>query len=204
MYKKRKTDKQHLVLQFNTVKNYSGAVKIQDTKAIILEEGFWFEFTIQPTPLSREYRVLLIYINGYAPSAYILGPNIVGIADQRDVPHLYSQSKQKLCLTYPSYNEWRKWMPIADTYIPWIALWLFYYEEWVYSNEWKGGGRHPGDEAEYGEEPPTSNEEKPRSTKQRKIDALKAKEEQRVKYKKEKIYKKRKEVFLSTIEKEAA
>jgi hypothetical protein len=28
--------------------------------------------------------------------------------------------------------------------VPWTALWLFYFEEWLVSNEWKGGGEHPG------------------------------------------------------------
>jgi hypothetical protein len=24
-------------------------------------------------------------------------------------------------------------------------LWLFYFEEWLWSDDWKGGGMHPGD-----------------------------------------------------------
>ncbi|MEZ5659385.1 MAG: hypothetical protein R3E83_12920 [Burkholderiaceae bacterium] len=32
---------------------------------------------------------------------------------------------------------------IADTIVPWTYEWLFYFEEWLVSDEWKGGGRHP-------------------------------------------------------------
>jgi hypothetical protein len=27
--------------------------------------------------------------------------------------------------------------------LPWAAIWLFYFEEWLASGEWKGGGEHP-------------------------------------------------------------
>ena len=27
--------------------------------------------------------------------------------------------------------------------MPWAALWLFYFEEWLGSDDWKGGGEHP-------------------------------------------------------------
>ncbi len=36
-------------------------------------------------------------------------------------------------------------MRLDQTIVPWTALWLFYFEEWLESNEWKGGGEHPGD-----------------------------------------------------------
>ena len=35
-------------------------------------------------------------------------------------------------------------MRIDQTIVPWTALWLFYFEEWLFSDEWKGGGEHPG------------------------------------------------------------
>ena len=30
-----------------------------------------------------------------------------------------------------------------QTVVPWTSLWLFYFEDWLASNEWKGGGEHP-------------------------------------------------------------
>ena len=34
-------------------------------------------------------------------------------------------------------------MSISGTIVPWTILWLFYFEEWLMSDEWKGGGVHP-------------------------------------------------------------
>ena len=34
-------------------------------------------------------------------------------------------------------------MPLDETVVPWAALWLFYFEEWLVSDKWKGGGAHP-------------------------------------------------------------
>lgn len=34
-------------------------------------------------------------------------------------------------------------MLIADTYIPWAIEWLYYYEIWLVTGEWCGGGIHP-------------------------------------------------------------
>lgn len=33
---------------------------------------------------------------------------------------------------------------MAPQLIPWIATWFYYFEEWLVSDEWKGGGVHPG------------------------------------------------------------
>lgn len=36
-------------------------------------------------------------------------------------------------------------MKLSDTYIAWTAEWLGYFEDWLATGEWAGGGRHPGD-----------------------------------------------------------
>jgi hypothetical protein len=37
-------------------------------------------------------------------------------------------------------------MRIDDTIVPWVYLWLAYFEEWLWSDDWKGGGEHPATE----------------------------------------------------------
>jgi hypothetical protein len=32
---------------------------------------------------------------------------------------------------------------LDQTVVPWASLWLFYFEEWLASDVWKGGGIHP-------------------------------------------------------------
>lgn len=201
MYKKRMTDAEHLFGQFYAANHYNGAVDIKNVKSAMLKKGLWFEFSIKPTPLSREYRVVIIYLIGMQPYVYVVDPNIAVIADNKRLPHVYSQENQQLCLTYPSYNEWKRGMLIADTYIPWIAMWLYFYEEWLLSNDWKGGGRHPGDEKEY--ESDTVNitlvkPSKPKKKRKSDIDFGKAQN------KADKIYLNRKKVFLSKEEGEVA
>jgi hypothetical protein len=34
-------------------------------------------------------------------------------------------------------------MFIDKTIVPWCYLWLFYFEDWLATGEWKGGGIHP-------------------------------------------------------------
>jgi len=55
------------------------------------------------------------------------------------LPHVYS--KNEWYLFSPENKEWTTGKFIAI--IPWISLWLFYYEGWLYNREWEGGGRHP-------------------------------------------------------------
>src|SRR5262249_40078419 len=63
------------------------------------------------------------------------------------VPHIYAlgcpPAYPRLCLYDPTNDEWTPASPIAATIIPWTIDWLYYYEEWVRTGEWKGGGRHP-------------------------------------------------------------
>jgi len=54
------------------------------------------------------------------------------------VPHTYIGDC--LCLYYPDYDEWTSAMYIAETIVPWISLWLMYYEAWLATGEWLGGG----------------------------------------------------------------
>ncbi len=41
-------------------------------------------------------------------------------------------------------------MTLADTILPWASLWLFYYEVWLATGEWVGGGEHPGEREDPG------------------------------------------------------
>ncbi len=62
------------------------------------------------------------------------------------IPHLYDPKRFRLCLHYPHSNDYSSKEEIGQQYIPWITHWLYYFEEWLYSAEWKGGGVEPGDE----------------------------------------------------------
>ena len=102
-----------------------------------------WRYQTSPTPLSREYSVRIEYRHGGMPDVFIDEPDLTILADGRKLPHVYKQKPTKLCLYLPRTGEWRSFMRIDQTVVPWAALWLFYFEEWLASNAWKGGGEHP-------------------------------------------------------------
>lgn len=107
------------------------------------KDYFYWEFDVKPTTFSRVYKVLLIWdFTQNAPAVYILNREVHEVSKTKTIPHLYSKEKVQLCLYYPSYKEFSNSMSLCETIIPWTYLWLSYYEEWLYSDDWKGGGVH--------------------------------------------------------------
>lgn len=102
-----------------------------------------WEFDAQPTPLSRIYRLRITYRQDDTPQVFVVDPDLIVLAGDRSLPHVYRQKPTRLCLYLPGAAEWLPTMRIADTIVPWAILWLFYFEEWLLSSDWKGGGAHP-------------------------------------------------------------
>ena len=96
---------------------------------------------LKPTENSIEYTVKLYAKQGSKNvKLFVVKPQIKCYTNGKKVPHLYCDGS--LCLHYPSYNEWSYGDSWAATLIPWASLWLFYYEIWVETNQWLGGGIH--------------------------------------------------------------
>ena len=104
-----------------------------------------WRFVTSPTAFSRRYRVRIEYRQGAVPSVFVEEPDLVDLAGGRRLPHVYTQKPPRLCLYLPGEGQWTSAMRLDQTVVPWSILWLFYFEEWLVSNEWKGGGVHPGD-----------------------------------------------------------
>lgn len=127
--------------QYNSIKNCPLS---SNGNGSFTRDCFYWEFTAQPTPLSKTYLVLLIFhIDKHSPDVFILDQDVWDISKKKSIPHLYDSKKIKLCLYYPAYKDWDQTMPLNTTFVPWTYLWLYYYEEWLFSSEWKGGGEHP-------------------------------------------------------------
>ncbi|MGI8423715.1 MAG: hypothetical protein ACR2NO_06330 [Chloroflexota bacterium] len=107
------------------------------------EKGQRAEWTgrLRPTALSQTYVVRIAYQRWDTPRVYVLSPRLEQRPDGRLVPHRYSKSRP--CLYLPSANEWDSDRYIADTIIPWTSLWLYFYEVWLATGDWLGGGEHP-------------------------------------------------------------
>jgi hypothetical protein len=103
---------------------------------------YWWT-SIRPSPLSRAYKIRIVFQPCHSLEICVLSPPLKSLVNARRIPHLYDQKKEKLCLYLPGTRELDFTLPLSQQLLPWAALWFFYFEEWLESNEWKGGGAHP-------------------------------------------------------------
>jgi len=97
--------------------------------------------TIRPTARSAWYTFVLKYSSSDNPKVTIVSPELQKNEKGDDIPHLYPAGH--LCLYHPDYQEFTRAHFLCDTIIPWISLWLYYYELWHVTGDWLGGGEHP-------------------------------------------------------------
>jgi len=100
---------------------------------------------LQPTPMSPVYSVTIDYEKGKWPNTKVVTPKLI-VPEGGSLPHVYNAEEQRLCLFSPLGDrpDWDSSRSIAMTIIPWASEWLFYYEIWLATGEWIGGGIHPG------------------------------------------------------------
>jgi hypothetical protein len=104
---------------------------------------FSWIYETSPSTLSRVYRIRIKMDQELWPDVFVDDPDLDALAgDGRDLPHIY-HDPTRLCLHLPGTREWQPWMRLDLTIVPWTSLWLFYFEDWLASGEWKGGGVHP-------------------------------------------------------------
>ena len=65
--------------------------------------------------------------------------------EDKDFPHIYDKNvemkKVQIYLYMNSVFNSSKYL--SNTIIPWAIEWLYYYELWLTTGKWLGGGRHP-------------------------------------------------------------
>ncbi|MFS6537789.1 hypothetical protein V6D52_10880 [Idiomarina loihiensis] len=122
-----------------------GTVVITDNDKTVRWEG-----TLQPTPFSREYRVVIKYTLSHPPVCVVKEPDLLALAGGREIPHIYQNQTgikgTQLCLYLPAVkqknkvSEWQPTMFVANTILPWASMWLLYFEFWLFNGKWDGGG----------------------------------------------------------------
>ncbi|MGS4884955.1 hypothetical protein [Roseibium sp. MB-4] len=127
---------QHMFLSANPIVVGHGQLK---------HTALVWDITVKPTPLSRAYSVSLKYKPNGTPEVFVIDPDIQLLAGDRNIPHVYNDPL-RLCLYLPGSGQWHPSKRIDETIVPWTFAWLYYFEEWLVSDEWKGGGVHPSDE----------------------------------------------------------
>ena len=118
---------------------YKGADCVIDKKK---NQLFW-SGKIKPSALSKEYTVFLSYRFDKSPKVWIIGDELEKL-DDANFPHKFDINPKnkmvQICLY--RYSEFNSSKLIANTIIPWTVEWLYYYELWLATGEWLGGGEH--------------------------------------------------------------
>lgn len=94
---------------------------------------------LRPTLTSDIYTVELLYRVPNRPKIKILAPPLRIAPTQKKLPHVFGGDE--LCLYLE--GEWRPELPISDYMIGWVSEWLAFYEDWVVTGVWMGGGHEP-------------------------------------------------------------
>lgn len=96
---------------------------------------------VLPAPYCDEYEIMIDYRTDTnlrpRPVVSVLHP-LLQKRGEKGCPHRYGD--QQPCLYHPPSNEWNPSMPLAHTIVPWTSRWLYYYEIWLATGEWHGGG----------------------------------------------------------------
>lgn len=112
----------------------------------IIKGKLWWLGKIKPSPLSKEYTVLMTYKMWEVPQVWVVG-NELECLDSCDFPHYYEIKEKdemvRICLY--RYDEFSPYKVLSKTIVPWIVEWLYFYEIWLATGEWCGGGQHPCD-----------------------------------------------------------
>jgi hypothetical protein len=123
-----------------------------------IDQSATWEGTLAPDKREHlvrvRYRVPMVLENisltDAQPRVQVIGPKLERHWDyeQGPIPHVYKSeidpSLPYLCLFSPSLREWGLDDLIADTTIFWANEWLYFYEGWLITKKWRGGGRHVG------------------------------------------------------------
>jgi hypothetical protein len=95
---------------------------------------------ITPTSLSNTYSVKIVYRWNTDPDVFVIDQRLRLAKGKVKLPHVYSTSKQHLCLYYRKGREWNSQMLLTKTIVPWASEWLQFYELWLPKGVWYGGG----------------------------------------------------------------
>lgn len=101
---------------------------------------------IKPTELSRTYKIKVICHGFKGRPRVVLYGNEIPKISCNSFPHHFKIDRKsnevELCLHMPYEFDYRyNW--IADTIIPWAQEWLYFFEIWLATGEWCGGGHTP-------------------------------------------------------------
>jgi hypothetical protein len=138
MAPKLKNNKSELTL----VKQTFGMTKYPQLLALVTRQrqvvwtGPW-----RPSDTSATYNLRITYKLGCRPKIEVTSPTLALADGQDHLPHTYADGQKDICVHRP--EDWNSNLLIAETIMPWISQWLYFYEIWVITGKWFGKGTHP-------------------------------------------------------------
>jgi hypothetical protein len=92
--------------------------------------------TLTPCDLGRKYTVTIEYRLGHRPTVRVVKPVLELYPGAERIPHTFRDGT--LCLHL--HEEWHGGLSIAAEIVPWVSLWLLFYEAWLATGKWLGEG----------------------------------------------------------------
>lgn len=105
------------------------------------ESASW-KYSVQPSSLSGTYQFKICYKEGKHVDVFALD-KLSLCEGEKGLPHVYNTDKQHRCIYHRPSEEWNASHKITEI-IPWISEWFYYYENWLVTAKWLGGGIHRG------------------------------------------------------------
>ena len=100
------------------------------------------------------YKIRLDYYATGSPNVYVVSP-VIDMSNSLEIHTFglkfhgdYNRELPQLCLTYYSTDKWNSSILLSESYIPWAIEWTEFYELWLLTGTWYGGGVHPGGDKE--------------------------------------------------------
>lgn len=98
------------------------------------------------------YKIRLDYYVQSSPDVYVVSP-VIDMSSSLDIHTFglkyhgaYKKELPRLCLTHYDSDKWNSAIMLTESYIPWAIEWTEFYELWLLTGTWYGGGVHPGGE----------------------------------------------------------
>ena len=102
----------------------------------------------------RRYKIRLDYYVTGSPNVYVVSPTI-NMSDFLEIHTFglkfhgaYNKELPCLCLTHYESDKWNSSIMLTESYIPWAIEWTEFYELWLLTGIWYGGGVHLGGDKE--------------------------------------------------------
>ncbi|WP_182263314.1 hypothetical protein [Rhodococcus sp. UFZ-B548] len=105
-----------------------------DPAPVVKAGAFVWSVTLQPTPMSVHYKVGIQYKHRQRPRVKVLTPALE-TRPRESLPHVYPGNE--LCLYYQNEFVGSEHF-IANTIVPWVSEWLYFYEHWMSTGCWLG------------------------------------------------------------------